>query len=179
VSKKVIKIGEEVFDFLAWKVVRHSLYLRRSDGELRVLVFVGSGLPLWATRFHFEFGDGITIPFESYELLPLSLSEISQLQSVLQESRENKAGKPAVAKELSAKRSKAGKRKARIQDPGDIRKIKKAFAVRTTSGLSDNAAAQQLAELVSEDPKALDLRDGPYYNTSSDAIRRLVGVKKN
>ena len=126
----VVTIGKEVFDFLQWKKVGHSFYVRRSDGELRGVALVGSGLPLRAAWFRCEFGDGTTIGFNAYKLLPLSLSEISQLQNVLQESRENKlaekAGKLTVATELSAKRSAAGRNRAMITDEGDREKIKAA-----------------------------------------------------
>jgi hypothetical protein len=110
VSRKIVTIGQEVFDFLAWKVPRHSFYARRSDGELRVVILIGSALPPWATRFRCEFGDGTAVPFNSYELLPLSLSEVSQLENVLQGSFDSRKGRPLAAGNrgkpgLSAKRA--------------------------------------------------------------------------
>ena len=109
----IVTIGKEVFDFLQWKKVGHSFYVRRSDGELRAVALIGSGLPLWATRFRCEFPDGTVIGFDRYEILPLSLSEISQLQNVLQESVYSQESKPAEKKDkrtsaVSAKRAEAG-----------------------------------------------------------------------
>jgi hypothetical protein len=180
VSRKAVTIGKEVFDFLAWKKPNHSFYGRRSDGEVSVVALIGSRLPLWATRFRCEFPDGTTIGFNRYQLSPMSLSQMAQLERLFPELQKDKpaggGGKTPPA--LRAKRSNAGKRKARVQDPDDILKIKKAFAARTVGGgLTNNAVARELAELVSEDHKALDL-SVPYYNISPDAIRRLVGVKK-
>ena len=60
---------------------------------------MGSGLPLWATQFRCEFGDGTVIGFNAYKLSPLSLSEISQLQNVLQESAYSQKRGPAVKKQ--------------------------------------------------------------------------------
>ncbi len=96
-SRKIVTIGDEVFDFLAWKLVGHSFYARRSDGELRAVALIGSGRPLWATPFRCEFPDGTVIGFNAYELSPLSLSEISQLQNVLQGSFYSRKGRPLAA----------------------------------------------------------------------------------
>lgn len=176
----IVTIGKEVFDFLQWKKVGHSFCVRRSDGELRVVALVGSGLPLRSAWFRCEFGDGTTIGFNAYKLSPLSLSEISQLQNVLQESRENKlaekAGKLTVATELSAKRSAAGRNRAMITDEGDREKIRAAFFRRVDRGISKSAAARALAELISED-NPLGLEQGPYY-VSADTVKRIVGVRR-
>ena len=93
----IVTIGKEVLDFLVWKVQRHSFYARRSDGKLRAVALIGSVLPLWATRFRCEFPDGTVIGFERYEILPLTLSEISQLQNVLQGSFYSRKGRPLAA----------------------------------------------------------------------------------
>jgi hypothetical protein len=66
VSRKIVTIGDELFDFLAWKLVGHSFYARRSDGELRAVALIGSGRPLWATPFRCEFPDGTVIGFNAY-----------------------------------------------------------------------------------------------------------------
>jgi hypothetical protein len=180
VSRKIVTIGEEVFDFLAWKLPKDSFYARRSDGELRVVVLVGSRLSLRATRFRCEV-DGITVPFESYQLLPLSLSEIPQLQNVLQESAYSPKSKPAEKRgkttpALSATRAAAARKGAKVTDRDDLAKIKKEFFRRTNGGQSNNAAASGTAELISDDDNRLELRSGP-YDVSRDTVKRIAGVK--
>jgi hypothetical protein len=174
----IVTIGKEVFDFLHWKVVGHSFYVRRSDGELRVVALVGSGLPLRSAWFRCEFGDGTTIGFNAYKLSPLSLSEISQLQNVLQESRKGGKKGKLTTPEVRAKRSAAGRKHAKVTDAGDREKIREAFFSRANSGIiSNNAAAQEVAELVTRDDNPLDLKD-PYYIISADVVKRIAGVKK-
>ena len=125
----LVTIGKEVFDFLVWKVQRHSFYARRSDGELRAVALIGSGLPLWATRFRCEFPDGTVIGFERYEILPLTLSEISQLENLPQESAYSRERRPAEKRgkktpALSAKRAAAARKGAKVTDPTIARKSK-------------------------------------------------------
>ena len=177
-SRKIVTIGNEVFDFLAFKKPGHSFYVRRSGGELRVVALIGSGLPLWATRFRCEFPDGAVIGFERYEILPLSLSEISQLQNVLQESRKGEKKGKLTTPEVRAKRSDAGRKHAKVNDAGDREKIKEAFFARANCGISNNAAAQEVAELVTRDDNPLDLKHGPYYVIGADVVKRIARVKK-
>jgi hypothetical protein len=152
VSRKIVTIGDEVFDFLAWKLVGHSFYARRSDGELRAVALIGSGRPLWATPFRCEFPDGTVIGFNAYELSPLSLSEISQLQNVLQGSFYSRKGRPLAAgkrgkPELSAKRAASPRKKAIVTYPDDRAKIKNAFLAKTTGKQTNTAAALAVARL--------------------------------
>jgi hypothetical protein len=182
VSRKIVTIGDEVFDFLAWKLVGHSFYARRSDGELRAVALIGSGQPLWATPFRCEFPDGTVIGFNAYELSPLSLSEISQLQNVLQGSFYSRKGRPLAAgkrgkPELSAKRAASARKKAIVTYPDDRAKIKNAFLAKTTGKQTNNAAALAVARLVRDDNNPLDLRRGP-YKVSADSVKGIAGVKK-
>jgi hypothetical protein len=182
VSRKIVTIGDEVFDFLAWKLVGHSFYARRSDGELRAVALIGSGRPLWATPFRCEFPDGTVIGFNAYELSPLSLSEISQLQNVLQGSFYSRKGRPLAAgkrgkPELSAKRAASARKKAIVTYPDDRAKIKNAFLAKTTGKQTNNAAALAVARLVRDDNNPLDLRRGP-YKVSADSVKGIAGVKK-
>jgi hypothetical protein len=182
VSRKIVTIGDEVFDFLAWKLVGHSFYARRSDGELRAVALIGSGRPLWATPFRCEFPDGTVIGFNAYELSPLSLSEISQLQNVLQGSFYSRKGRPLAAgkrgkPELSAKGAASARKKAIVTYPDDRAKIKNAFLAKTTGKQTNNAAALAVARLVRDDNNPLDLRRGP-YKVSADSVKGIAGVKK-
>jgi hypothetical protein len=163
-------------------VQRHSFYARRSDGKLRAVALIGSVLPLWATRFRCEFPDGTVIGFERYEILPLTLSEISQLQNVLQGSFYSRKGGPLAAgkrgkPELSAKRAASARKKAIVTYPDDRAKIKKVFLAKKTGGQTNNAAALAVAGLVRDDNNPLDLRRGP-YKVSADSVKRIAGVKK-
>ena len=181
-SRKIVTIGDEVFDFLAWKLVGHSFYARRSDGELRAVALIGSGRPLWATPFRCEFPDGTVIGFNAYELSPLSLSEICQLQNVLQGSFYSRKGRPLAAgkrgkPELSAKRAASARKKAIVTYPDDRAKIKNAFLAKTTGKQTNNAAALAVARLVRDDNNPLDLRRGP-YKVSADSVKGIAGVKK-
>ena len=178
----IVTIGKEVLDFLVWKVQRHSFYARRSDGELRAVALIGSGRPLWATPFRCEFPDGTVIGFERYEILRLTLSEISQLQNVLQGSFYSRKGGPLAAgkrgkPELSAKRAASARKKAIVTYPDDRAKIKNAFLAKTTGKQTNNAAALAVARLVRDDNNPLDLRRGP-YKVSADSVKGIAGVKK-
>ena len=173
-SGKIVTIEKEVFEFLDWKEPYRSIYVRRANGDLRVVELVGMRPPkgkgsdadhdpvkisrgLYAAGFRCEFGDGTVIPFREYKFLPLSLSEISQLQNVLQESRKGGKKGKLTTPEVRTKRSDAGKKHAKVKDAGDREKIREAFFARADCGISDNAAAQEVAELVTRDDNPLDL----------------------
>jgi hypothetical protein len=192
VSRKIVTIGEEVFDFLAWKLPRRSFYARRSDGELSVVILKGSGLPLWATRFRCEFWDGTVIGFghyrvdrvvrDAYELQPLSLSEISQLENVLQEPAESRKSKPAgkkVTPELSVKRSVAAKAGATVAHEGDRMEIKKAFLAKRDGGHTKRGAALLVAKYVNAKNNPLRL-EGILYKrkVTPDIVLRIAREKK-
>jgi hypothetical protein len=157
-SRKIVTIKKEAFEFLGWKEPYRSFYVRRGNGDLRVLELVGMLPPkpkgfdadydlvkisrdLYATRFRCEFGDGTVTSLREYKFWPLSLSEISQLENVLQESAYAQKRKPAGkggkrTSALSAKRAAAGRKHAKVTDPRDRTKIKVAFFRRTNGGIS-------------------------------------------
>jgi hypothetical protein len=210
VSRNIVTIGKEVLNFLDWKEPYRSFYVRRGNGDLCVIELVGmlppkakrSGVSdvvydlikisrdfvenVYATgRFRCEFGDGTVTTLREYKFLPLSLSERSQLQNVLQESAYSRKSGPAVKKQskpisdqLRAQRSRASKRKAQVQDPKDILKIKKAFLARKVSDtISDRAAAKLVVDMLKDDANPLQLNGGPYFNIGIDAVKRIAGVK--
>jgi hypothetical protein len=188
--KTLTPLREERFEFLDWKVPGQSFYIRKGDGRFWVVVIIKPPprteppsllASPWEVRYYWEC-DGLIIPCYDYKVERVSLAERALLQAMFPEptveSRKGKPGKLTPSASLSAKRSRAGKRKAKIQDPDDILTIKKAFARLTASGsISPNAAAREIADLINED-KLDGLKSGPYYNISLDAIKRRVGAKK-
>jgi hypothetical protein len=196
-SRKIVTIKKEAFEFLGWKEPYRSFYVRRGNGDLRVVELVGMlppkpkgfdadydpvkisrDLDLYATRFRCEFGDGTVTSLREYKFSPLSLLEISQLENLLQESRKGGGKGKLTTPELRAKRSAAGKKHAKVNDAGDREKITEAFFARANCGISERAAAQEVAELMTRDDNPLDLKHGPYYVISADVVKRIASVKK-
>jgi hypothetical protein len=180
VSRKTVTIGKEVFDFLAWKKPGHSFYGRRSDGELRVVALIGSGRPLWATPFRCEV-DGITIGFNAYQLLPLSLSEWLQLQNIeppeARKSEPPKQGK--ISPEVSAKRSAAAKARATVALDGDRAKIRSAFSALVAAGQPKANAARIVAKQVNASHNPLRLEGVPYKTKVTDRmVMRIAAAKR-
>jgi hypothetical protein len=111
--------------------------------------------------------DSTVISLSEYKFLPLSLSEISQLENLPQESAYSRKRKPAEKRgkttpALSAARAAAARKGAKVTDRDDRAKIKTEFFRRTNGRSSDNAAALALVELMSDDNNRLELRSGPY-----------------
>jgi hypothetical protein len=186
--KPLILRGREEFEFYLWKN-KQSIYVRRrSDGEMRVIEFKGSDLPLGVAPFRCEV-DGITIPFTTYEILRVSFSEWLQLRNIEPpQPRENvpqaaqrrkSAGKRSKkpSKEVRAARSAAGQMNAKVTVPRDRKKIKAAFFRRVNCGISYRAAAREIAELLADDQNPLELEKGPYYISPTTVKRIAVKVK--
>jgi hypothetical protein len=148
---------------------------------MRVVAFRGSGLPLWAAPFRCEV-NGATIPFTTYEILPVSFSEMLQLQNVLQEPAESRKSKPAgkkVTPELSVKRSVAAKAGATVAHDGDRMKIKKAFLAKRDGGHTKRGAALIVAKYVNAKNNPLRLEGIPYKRkVTPDIVLRIAREKK-
>jgi hypothetical protein len=80
---------------------------------------------------------------------------------------------------LRTKRSKAGRQKAKVKDPGDRAKIKKAFRKHRGRYGSDNATAQFVADTagwMKQDDNHLKLKEN-YPHLKADDVRVIAGVK--
>jgi hypothetical protein len=199
---KQIVILEETFDFIAWKEPDLSFYVRRGNGDLRLMELLGVfPPPSWRRdvstvdsdpvkisrysggelRFRCDFADGTAAWLTGYKSSTPRLFEKFRLENLLQASAYAQKRKPAVKGDkrtsaLSAKRAAAGRKHAKVKDPHDCTKIKVAFFRRTNGGISNSAAAREIAELMSADDNPLDLQNGPYY-VSADTVERIAKAR--
>ena len=130
--------------------------------------------------FRCDFEDGSSAYLQEFKFSTPQLPEIQQLANLLEGARSRgfRETEHRPSKELSKKRAAAGHKAAKVQLPEDRKKIKAAFLVRVNGGLSNSAAAREVAALALEDENTLGLVDVPYC-LSPDTIKRIAGARKN
>ena len=198
-----VDIFGETFDRIAWKERFQSFYVRRSDGELRVIELEGmrkprgrgaslfdsdpvkisafSVPPFLTPGVRCEFANGQSVILTGCTSSAPSLLEMEQLRNLassdLPIQHAETPIKP-VSAQLSTKRSNAARSRTTVKDREDRAKIKKAFWARLAEGegVSKNAAANDVANLLVEGQEKLGLSQD--YILSGDGVKRIAKVKK-